>query len=163
MYYWRNETITCIRINERCCRMLFRKLLSKILTNYLDNFLIIAQLFKTASNLDSEKQYLPEERGIRIHLLCTFSRDDRRQKTKGVILTFVPCIFIICIMNQQMHNWSTIYCTALYYTAPTCFDAIASSSGSSQSVPAKLHKYVNAVLVIHFKTLHIFCCQYLKS
>jgi hypothetical protein len=46
------------------------------------------------------------------------------------ILMFVPCIFIICIMNQQMHNWSTIYCTALYCTAPTCFNAIASSSGS---------------------------------
>jgi len=31
------------------------------------------------------------------------------------MLTFLPCIFIICIMNQQMHNRSTIYCTALYY------------------------------------------------
>jgi hypothetical protein len=30
-------------------------------------------------------------------------------------------------------------------------------------VPAKLHKYVNAVLVIHFKTLRMFCCKYLKS
>jgi len=28
-------------------------------------------------------------------------------------------------MNQQKHNCSTIYYTALYYTAPKCFDAIA--------------------------------------
>jgi len=34
-------------------------------------------------------------------------------------------------MYQQMHNWSKIYCTALYYFTPTCFDAIALSSGSS--------------------------------
>jgi hypothetical protein len=26
---------------------------------------------------------------------------------------------VLCIMNQQMHNWSTIYYTVLYYTAPT--------------------------------------------
>jgi hypothetical protein len=74
------------------------------------------------------------------------------------ILTFVPCICIVCTMNRQMHNRSTIYYSALYYTAPTCFDAIASSSGSSQSVPAKLHKYLNAVLVTHYKTLHVLCC-----
>ena len=37
------------------------------------------------------------------------------------------------------------YYTALYYTASTCFDATASSSGSSQSVPVKLHKYAYAV------------------
>jgi hypothetical protein len=65
--------------------------------------------------------------------------------------TFVLCIFIICIMKQQTRNRSTIYYTALYYTAPTCFDAIASSSESSYSVPAKLHKCLNAVLVIHLK------------
>jgi len=29
----------------------------------------------------------------------------------GVILTFVPYIFIIHIMNQQLHNWSTVYYT----------------------------------------------------
>jgi hypothetical protein len=34
-------------------------------------------------------------------------------------------------MNQQKHNWSTIYYAALYYTAPTCFDGIASSSECS--------------------------------
>ena len=33
-------------------------------------------------------------------------------------------------MKQQMHNRSPIYYTALYYTAPTCFDAIAATSGS---------------------------------
>jgi hypothetical protein len=26
------------------------------------------------------------------------------KENKEVILTFVPCIFIICIMDQQMHN-----------------------------------------------------------
>jgi len=38
-------------------------------------------------------------------------------------------------MYQQVHNWSTVYYTALYYTSPTCFNAIASSSGRSWSVP----------------------------
>jgi hypothetical protein len=47
------------------------------------------------------------------------------------ILTFVSYIIFICIMNQQMHNWSTIYYSALYYAAPTCFDTVSSSSGSS--------------------------------
>ena len=65
----------------------------------------------------------------------------------------VPFVFIIRIMNQQMRIWSTVYCTALYYTAHTRFDAIASSSGSSQSVPAKLRIYVNTVLLIHFNTV----------
>ena len=37
-----------------------------------------------------------------------------------------------------------------YYTARTCFDTIVSSLGSS-SVPAKLHKYANAVLIINVK------------
>jgi len=50
-----------------------------------------------------------------------------------------------------MHNWSTIYYTTLYYIAPIYFDPIASSSGSTQSVPSKLHKYVNAVLVMILK------------
>ena len=59
-----------------------------------------------------------------------------------------------------MHSWSTIYCTVLYYTTATCFDATASSSRISQSVPAKVHKYVNAVLVIHFKTLRML--EYVK-
>ena len=29
---------------------------------------------------------------------------------------------LVCVMYQQMHNWSTIYYTVLYWTAPTCFD-----------------------------------------
>jgi hypothetical protein len=37
------------------------------------------------------------------------------------------------------------------YIAPTCFNANASSSGSSYSLPAKLHKRVNAVLVVFLK------------
>jgi len=59
-------------------------------------------------------------------------------------------------MNQQMHNSWTIYYTSAYYTAPTCFDIIVSSSGSLWSVPAKLHKYVNAVLVLPFEIWHMF-------
>jgi len=43
---------------------------------------------------------------------------------------FVSFNLYICIMNQQMYDWSTIYYTALYYAAPTCYDATASSSGS---------------------------------
>ena len=65
----------------------------------------------------------------------------------------------VCIMNQQMHKWSTIYYTALYYIVPTCFNAIVSSSGSSQSEPAKLHKYLNTVLVIHFKNAFKYLCN----
>jgi hypothetical protein len=29
------------------------------------------------------------------------------------ILTFVPCIFVNSMINQQMHKWSTIYYTTL--------------------------------------------------
>jgi hypothetical protein len=39
------------------------------------------------------------------------------------------------------------------FIAPTCFNAKASSSESSYSVPAKLHKRVHAVLVVIFKKL----------
>ena len=39
-----------------------------------------------------------------------------------------------------MHNLLTNF-----YTALTCFDTVVSSSESSYSAPAKLHKYVNAV------------------
>jgi hypothetical protein len=53
----------------------------------------------------------------------------------------------ICTTNKQTHTWLTAYHTLLYYIAPTCFNANASSSGSSHSVPAKLHKRVHAVLV----------------
>jgi len=40
--------------------------------------------------------------------------------------------------------------------APTCFNANASSSGSSHSVPAKLHKRVHDVLVVFTKTFTFF-------
>jgi hypothetical protein len=54
------------------------------------------------------------------------------------------------MMKQQMHKWSTIYHTYYScYNVPTCFDAIASSSGGSWLVPAKLHQNLIAVLVIH--------------
>ena len=53
-------------------------------------------------------------------------------------------------INAQLVN-SWLYCSLL--NCPYGFDAIASSSGSSYSVPTKLLKYVNAVLVRHFKTL----------
>ena len=60
-----------------------------------------------------------------------------------------------------MHNLSTIYYTALYYISATCFDAIPSSSGRSKSkLSAKLHKYAKAVLVTHFKTLHVHSHTY---
>jgi hypothetical protein len=39
------------------------------------------------------------------------------------------------------------------YTAATCFNVNASSSGSSYSLPAKLRKRVTAVLVVFFKKL----------
>jgi hypothetical protein len=50
------------------------------------------------------------------------------------------------MMKQQMHNWSKIYYTTIYYNAPTRFDVIASSTGSSYSVFAKLHKYFECMI-----------------
>jgi len=53
--------------------------------------------------------------------------------------------------NEQTNAHLTdflLHCSL--FIAPTCFDANASSSGSSQSVPAKLHKRVHAVLVVFF-------------
>jgi hypothetical protein len=53
-----------------------------------------------------------------------------------LILTFIPCIFCsIFTNNQQMHFFDSLL---LDSTAPTCFDARASSSGSF-SVPAEIH------------------------
>jgi hypothetical protein len=50
---------------------------------------------------------------------------------------------------------SLLYCSL--FIAPTCFNANAPSSGSSYSVPAKLHKCVHAVLVVFLKKLsHLF-------
>jgi hypothetical protein len=46
-------------------------------------------------------------------------------------------------------------------TAATCFNANASSSGSSYSLPAKLHKRVHTVLVVFF--LRSFHIRYLES
>jgi len=45
-------------------------------------------------------------------------------------------------------SFITLYCSL--FIAPTCFNANASSSGSSHSVPAKLHKCVDAVLMVFF-------------
>jgi hypothetical protein len=41
---------------------------------------------------------------------------------------------------------SLLYCSV--FIAPTCFNTKASSSGSSYSLPAKLHERVHAVLVV---------------
>jgi hypothetical protein len=46
---------------------------------------------------------------------------------------------------------SLLYCSI--FIAPTCFDTNPSYSGSSYSVPAKLHKRVHAVLVVFLKKL----------
>ena len=49
------------------------------------------------------------------------------------------CIFI-CIMNQQIHNWSTIYYTAVYYTAPTSGHLSSYKSGELRSKQAYLSR-----------------------
>jgi hypothetical protein len=53
-------------------------------------------------------------------------------------------------LTQQMHLILTVYFInlVLYITPPTHFDANALSSGSSYSLPAKLHKCVPAVFVV---------------
>jgi hypothetical protein len=56
----------------------------------------------------------------------------------------------LCIMNKQMHTWSTVLLYCSLFVAPTYFNANTSSSGSSPSVPAKLHKRVHAVLVVFY-------------
>jgi hypothetical protein len=45
---------------------------------------------------------------------------------------------------------SLLYCSI--FTAPTCFNANASSSGSSHSLPAKLYKRVHTALVVFLET-----------
>jgi hypothetical protein len=50
---------------------------------------------------------------------------------------------------QSLRACTTVRFNFSFYL--TCFDAIASSSGSSSSETAKLHKYVNAVMEIHFR------------
>jgi hypothetical protein len=56
--------------------------------------------------------------------------------------------------NEQSnaHVIDSLLCYSLFI-APTCFNANVSSSGSSYSVPAKLHKRAQAVLVVFFKKL----------
>jgi hypothetical protein len=70
---------------------------------------------------------------MQLHLVF-IKVDPIRQEQEVILLldsvlnVLDPCrfFFIFCTMNQQMHNYLTNY-----YTAPTCFDAIVSSSGSS--------------------------------
>jgi hypothetical protein len=50
---------------------------------------------------------------------------------------------------------SLLHCSL--FIAPTCFNANASPSGSSYSLPAKLHKRVHAVLVVFFEENITFC------
>jgi hypothetical protein len=55
---------------------------------------------------------------------------------------------ISCMYNEQTDAYVTdslLYCSL--FIAPTCFNVNMSSSGSSHSVPAMLHKRVHAVLV----------------
>jgi hypothetical protein len=66
-----------------------------------------------------------------------------------------------------MHGNMNVKCTLhwqflLYrslFIAPTCFNTNTSSSGSSHSVPAKLHKRDHVVLVVFF---HIRFLELLK-
>jgi hypothetical protein len=63
------------------------------------------------------------------------------------------CLYV-CMYTVQTNTHlidSSLYCSI--FIAPTCFNANASSSGSSYSVPAKLHEHVHAVLVVFFKKL----------
>jgi hypothetical protein len=55
----------------------------------------------------------------------------------------------VCVYNKQTdaHVMTVCYSVSLF-TAPTCFNANSSSSGSSCLLPAKLHKCVHAVLVV---------------
>jgi hypothetical protein len=55
---------------------------------------------------------------------------------------------------------SLLYCSL--FIAATCFNLNASSSGSSYSLPAKLHKRVHAVLVVFLRNFHIQVLELLK-
>jgi hypothetical protein len=46
------------------------------------------------------------------------------------------------------------------YNSPTCFDAIASSSGGSWLVPAKLHQHLNAVLVMFLNFKYVLLLKF---
>jgi len=58
-------------------------------------------------------------------------------------------------MNQQMHNWSKIYYTALYYTAPTSFDAITPDIlPSKRSIPdAGIQMYLKLAVIFWMRIL----------
>jgi hypothetical protein len=72
--------------------------------------------------------------------------------------------FSICITNKQTNKHTLtdnlLYCSIFF--PPTCFNANASSSGSSCSVPAKLYKRVHAVLVVFCKKLSHSLLESLK-
>jgi hypothetical protein len=55
------------------------------------------------------------------------------------------------MMKQQMHKLPTIYYITLVNKGSTRFEATVPSSGGPCPVPAKLHKQLNAELVIFFK------------
>jgi len=48
-------------------------------------------------------------------------------------------------MNQQMHNWSTIYYTALFYSAPTYLRNLAGTDYESPEDDTVAPKRVGAV------------------
>jgi hypothetical protein len=58
-------------------------------------------------------------------------------------------LLLFCTMSQQMHNQLKIHYTATYYTAPTCFDTIVSSSGSTQSVPRQVSQVFDTQRTVH--------------
>jgi hypothetical protein len=70
--------------------------------------------------------------------------------------------FTICIMNKQNAHLidSLLYCSI--FIAPACFNTYASCSGSSYSLPAKLHKRVHAGLVVFLRNFHFCFSESLK-
>jgi hypothetical protein len=72
------------------------------------------------------------------------------QETIHVLFNFVPCI--LCIVNKQMHTWSTVYYSVLYLSLLHVSTPMRHPQGALiRSVPAKLHKHVHAVFVACFK------------
>jgi len=107
--------------------------------SYCEAFWSITLLLYQLSRLSSERgmvvniccsqallpgDEIPERRRVRSVACRETLRYVHMNCDSYCILTFVPCIFIICVMNQQMRNWLTFYYTALYYTVPTCFGAV---------------------------------------
>jgi hypothetical protein len=67
----------------------------------------------------------------------------KNKKLKEIIWRAVSEISVeeclaVCILNKQTHTRLTVCCSL--FIAPTCFNANTSSSGSSNAVPAKVHK-----------------------